>query len=236
MKYGAPPEAIQLFELECPEYMHYLYLPIILPGGSLRLPKRLEWARPMIGAALCVEAGFDAEALAQQHVYVTARHGYATPGNPLNRPGWHADGFGSQDINYIWSDRWPTRFAVGEFVNISDDHVLSAQQFDEQVERAESLAEFRVTRPGLPEPKLRIVEGREFMLYRLDSSMIHSVPIIPPPGGERTFLKISFSPDKYNLAGNSHNYLLDYDWKMWKREEVRNHPAYAGGDSGPQEV
>lgn len=27
---------------------------------------------------------------------------------------------------------------------------------------------------------------------------------------------------------------FDYDWMMWDRAEVRNDPAYAGGDAGPQ--
>jgi hypothetical protein len=36
------------------------------------------------------------------------------------------------------------------------------------------------------------------------------------------------------LKGNSHNYLFDYDWKMWDRDVLRNDPAYAGKDVGPQ--
>ena len=30
--------------------------------------------------------------------------------------------------------------------------------------------------------------------------------------------------DKYDLIGNSHNYLLNYDWKMKQRKEARNIP------------
>lgn len=40
----------------------------------------------------------------------------------------------------------------------------------------------------------------------------------------RAFLKVSFSKDKYDLLGNSHNYLMDYNWEMKARKEDRNIP------------
>jgi hypothetical protein len=225
--YGLPPEKFKEFRPRWDEYMHYLYLPVVMPAGEeaprfvgesyIRLPPNLEWIRPVV-EAVCIEEGVDVR---PQYVYVTARRGYASPGNPLNRPGWHADGFGTNDVNYIWSDRWPTRFAYGEFIGISDDHVKSAEQFEWQVTHN-------------PE-RIRIVHGEPFTVYRLDPSVIHATPIIEPPGGDRSFFKISVSPDRYNLLGNSHNHLFDYEWRMWSRSEVRNDPAYAGGDSGPQE-
>jgi hypothetical protein len=215
--YGAEPEVVMEFRPEWLEYMHYLYLPVVMPeADDVRLPQRLEFLRPAVSEVCRRELEFGRKL----YVYVTARRGWASPGNPLNRPGWHADGFGSDDVNYIWSDRWPTRFATGEFVDISDDHVLSAEQFDRQVEWG----------------WVNVNDGLEHTVYRLDPSVIHATPIITPPGGHRSFFKISVSPNRYNLEGNSHNYLFDYDWKMWSREEVRNDPAYAGGDAGPQEV
>ncbi len=159
------------------------------------------------------------------YVYVTARRGFATPDNPLNRPGWHADGFGTQDVNYIWSDCFPTRFAEGDFVGIDDDHVRSVEQFETQIKQGATRAPF-----------IRVYSGQAKTVYRLDASVIHATPLIHGGGGERSFFKISFSNDRYNLRGNSHNHLFDYDWKMWARDEVRNDPAYAGGDAGPQEV
>ena len=70
-------------------------------------------------------------------------------------------------------------------------------------------------------------------LMRLDPSVIHAAPEIPAPGGERSFFKVSFSNSRYNLRGNSRNYLLDYDWPMYDRAAVRNDPAHAGQDGGP---
>lgn len=220
-KYGSPPAKICEFSPAWHEYMHYLYLPVAMPETDLRisLPKNLEFLRPMLNLV----AGRERVRLgAPQYVYVTARRGFASPGNPLNRPGWHADGFGTPDINYIWSDRWPTRFAVGEFSEISTNHMKSAEQFEEQV------------RLG-PEIGIEVRHGEPDSVYRLDASMVHATPIIEAPGGDRSFFKISVSSNKYNLLGNSHNYLIDYDWTMYSRSEIRNDPAYAGGDVGPQE-
>jgi len=212
--YGSAPEVIGSFDVDWYEYMHYLYLPVVMPGQyGVRLPDRLEFVRPVIEAVFAHEG---ARIYDDCYLYITARRGYATPGNPLNRPGWHADGFGTGDINYIWTDRYPTQFAEQTFHDISDDHVRSIEQFGEQVEPA------------------RVVTYPDCTLLRLDASVVHAAPEIPPPGGERSFLKISLSHERYNLLGNSHNYLFDYDWRMWSREEIRNDPAYAGGDAGPR--
>ncbi len=218
--YGTPPLDITHFDPDWSEFMHYLYLPVVIPGmgDDIRLPPRLEFVRPLV--ELVIERERFVSMDDPRHIYVTARHGFAAPGNPLNRPGWHADGFGTDDINYIWADRWPTLFAVGDFGEISTDHVRSVEQFTE-----------RIAAPG---STIAVSPGYERVVYRLDPSVIHAAPEIPPPGGERSFLKISVSPDRYNLRGNSHNHLFDYRWRMWSRDEVRNHPAWAGGDAGPQ--
>lgn len=210
-QYGGSPIVCGKFQLPFVEYMHYLYLPIWMPGSvDWALPPRLEFVRPLL------EVISDWEIDERKYVYLTARRGFASPGNPLNRPGWHSDGFGSDDVNYIWSDRFPTLFAEQKFHDISDDHVRSAEQFEEQVSPAS------------------IVTYENGVLLRLDPSIIHAAPEIPAPGGERSFIKISLSDQQYNLLGNSHNYLLDYDWPMFSRDEIRNDPAYAGGDAGPQ--
>ena len=40
----------------------------------------------------------------------------------------------------------------------------------------------------------------------------------------RTFIKISYSTDKYDLIGNSHNHEIDYRWEMRERGTMRNVP------------
>jgi hypothetical protein len=229
--YGLHPLAIDQLELSAwQEFMHFLYLPVVMPGqgDEIRLPPNLEFMRPIVERVIEHEGFVSMDD--PRYVYVTARRGFATPGNPLNRPGWHADGFGSDDINFIWSDRWPTRFAVGDLSlppEMEGDHVGSVDVWTKTIDEYRHMG---------GADSVQVYSGEPNTLYRLDPSVIHATPIIEPPGGMRSFFKISVSPDRYNLLGNSHNHLFSYDWKMWSREEVRNHPAYAGGDAGPQEV
>lgn len=210
MIYGRKPGNLGIHRLDWSEYLRYLYLPIWIPGSvQFAVPERLAFIQPLLETIMEQLDG-------RSHVYVTATRGYATPGNPLNRPGWHSDGFGSDDINYVWSDRYPTLFAEQPFTDISDDHLVSMQQFEDQV-RPECIRTYD-----------------DCTLLRLDPSVIHAAPEIPAPGGERGFIKVSLSNSKYNLRGNSHNYLLDYEWQMHDRAALRNDPSYAGGDAGPQ--
>lgn len=215
MQYGNAPEEMGLWDLKFEEYMHYMYLPIFIPESSrIRIPDNLSFAREMILAA--IEEEWDNGDNPTTHVYVTARRGYATPGNPLNRPGWHSDGFGTDDVNYVWTDRFPTLFAIGDFGNVSTDHKVSGEQFAHVANNSTRV-------------KHRTYRDRE--LLRLDPSVIHTAPPIPAPGGERSFFKISFSNSRYNLKGNAHNHLLNYDWPMYDRQVARNDPARAESDT-----
>lgn len=221
MKYGNAPEAMGIWDLKFEEYMHYMYLPIMIPEKpyAIMIPENLRFAEDMILRVLFEEwfvKGHDFS-----HVYVTARRGYATPGNPLNRPGWHSDGFGTNDVNYVWTDRFPTLFAIGDFGDISTDHALSSQQFADKAE-------------GNVDP-VDVRTYRDKELLRLDPSVIHTAPPIPAPGGERSFFKVSFSNQRYNLKGNAHNHLLDYNWPMYDRQAARNDPARAEVDGMKEE-
>lgn len=211
--YGAEPVAVCRFIPWWDELMHWLYLPVrmISVGDHVRLPENVEFARPAVEAALTDAAwlGWD-----PKFTYLTMRRGWASTGNPLNRPGWHSDGFGTDDLNYIWTDRFPTELACHDFGQVSDDHAESLEQFADRA---------HVT--GHVETGL---------LYRFDQHVIHRAPEHLDAGGMRSFLKVSLSDDRYNLVGNSHNHLFDYSWRMWERGAIRNDPAYAGGDKGPQ--
>lgn len=225
-RYGEPPHAVAEFVPSWDEFMHYLYLPILMPETEtcstcdgeaqmgFRIPERLAFAREAVDLACidyCMMLGGD---LNDTYVYLTARRGYATPDNPINRPGWHCDGFGTDDMNYVWCDRWPTEVAVQNFGEISPDHIVSVAEFKSRIHP----------------PSVR--EINPFTLYRFTPFVVHAAPYasVPSRGGMRSFLKISFSKHRYNLVGNSHNYLFDYEWKMYDRELIRNDPHYAGGD------
>lgn len=224
--YGEAP--VDLGEVTLPhwqEFMHYLYLPVRIPEPGAHpqayvdcvLPPNLHFIRPAV--RLTLDNAKRHTHLRNPYVYVTARRGFATPGNPLNRPGWHCDDFGGDDLNYIWSDRWPTRFLYAPGgLTLPDDDVAS-------MEVMEALAH---TAEHTDAPSMMVADGQPGHLLRLSPYVIHDTPIIPEPGGMRSFFKISVSSHRYNLLGNSHNYLLDYEWKMYDRAAIRNQPGGNG--------
>lgn len=212
MTYGAAPVDVGHFPLdEWTEFLHYLYLPVRLPevdADAIRLPQRLSWAYPLVMSAMW-DAFDQWPGHFASYVYVTARRGFATPDNPLNRPGWHCDGFGTDDLNYTWSSKWGTRWSCGPFGEISDDHFESMEQFTDQLDDTDATIETMGPR----------------YLWRLTPFVVHTTPLIPAPGGMRSFLKVSISKHRYNLEGNSRNHLFDYDWEMFPRDHARNDPA-----------
>lgn len=204
--------------------MYYLYLPVAMlqetvRGPFMRIPPNL-----MSVAELLYDA-VDAEHAAGRmwpYVYISARKGWATPDAPLNRPGWHCDGFGTTDMNYVWWSGPGTRF--WSFVRAD----LAAPP-EPGADHIRSLEVFEQLATNHPEA---VWTPPERMLYQLDPYVIHATPIIEAPGCMRQFVKISFSREKYNLYGNSHNYLFDYDWPMVDRDTVRNDTTKAGRDYG----
>jgi len=198
-RYGQPPRDLGLVPMKCPEMMLYQYLPVKLAGmenvSLANIPKNLHWM-----ALLFKYIDYDVD----DYVYITAKNLWASADNKGNRHGWHSDGFGCDDVSYIWYDCLPTEFAVQNF-EISDNCEDSLREFEEQ-------ADLR-----------HIVTYPNQHLLKLDETVIHRVSESKQEGF-RTFIKINVSKDKYNLKGNSHNYLLDYDWEMVNRFVDRNHP------------
>lgn len=144
------------------------------------------------------------QALVDSYVYITAKRQFIQPGCSYNREGYHCDGFGTDDINYIWSDMCPTVFNSSDF-NLSADDSLSMIEMTEQAKKCNEYVYPNNT------------------LLRLDKYNVHKVGEITQPC-YRTFLKLSFSKDKYNLIGNSHNHLISYNWEMRPRGMNRNVP------------
>ena len=205
MQYGGEPICLGQFDLAEPEMMFIQYMPIVMPPADrwwdieARIPKNVAFVAPLIHA---IED--DIIAAAPSFVYLTVKSLYVTA-ETMARPGWHTDGFGTDDLNFIWSDTCPTEFCIQPF-DLSDDCDTSLRQMEEQA-RPENIRTYG-----------------EKMLLKLDSTVVHRVPA-NAPAGFRTFVKISISKDRYNLKGNAHNYKFDYDWPMFPRGDSRNHPA-----------
>lgn len=256
--YGEAPADLGALDLpNWQEFMHYLYLPVRIParddirrgvvcdvhtpatGPQYAVPERLGFLGPHLWTVMR-DAEQVAPHLDDPYVYVTARRGFATPGNPLNRPGWHCDDFGGTDLNYIWTDAFPTRvlrshvdlgLPTDDAASLTAMEMLAEEARDlivEQRARDEVFGLRPALEPSPDEESAWITDVPLRTLLRLTPYVIHDTPVIPEPGGMRSFVKISVSTHRYNLLGNSHNHLLDYDWPMYDRAAVRNQP---GGNS-----
>jgi hypothetical protein len=203
MEYGNAPIVLGNVDLNPVEMMCYLYLPIKMPNTDVRIPQRLEYANEMIEMVL-QDAAVTIPDFDKHYVYITAKTLFVQGQYSGNRPGWHADGFGSHgDINYLWYDMNPTEFAVQKFNNIPTDDFESMLEMERQID-LDSVVQYPCGN-----------------VLRLDETIVHRVnPEIK--SGMRTFIKISVSRNRFNLAGNSHNYLFDYNWNMHNRGETRN--------------
>lgn len=206
MKYGQLPTELGIFEVECKEMMFYQYLPIKMPNETQPIyEERLSCFDKLIGAICCDYIGeFGLDNYINSHVYLTAKSLYQMPNCSFNRMGWHSDGFLTDDINYIWCDKYPTIFNKTDF-DLPLDDILSIEEMEKQA------------------ISLNDVVYKENQLLRLNQFNIHKVSPIKQ-GCMRTFLKISISKGRYDLIGNSHNYLLNYDWEMKERKPERNIP------------
>ncbi len=207
MKYGDLPASLGVHEVDCKEMMFYQYLPVKLAGHhEPKVEQRLKCFSDMIGVCCCDFIGnFGLDAYVANNVYLTAKYMFQMPGCSFNRPGYHSDGFMTDDINYIWCDKFPTVFNKSAY-SLTMHHEHSLPEMD-----AQSFKENEV-----------VYADKE--LLRLNQFNIHKVAEIEQPS-MRTFFKLSFSKDLYNLVGNSHNYELEYNWEMKEREVVRNHPS-----------
>lgn len=211
--YGAPPVDLGLVDLSPVEMMFWLYCPIKLAGHVAPvLPYNLEQFYPLVSAAMsnCADRAFES------YIYLTAKTLWAAPENPGNRPGWHSDGFLTDDLNYIWCDANPTIFLDdGWRHSFTADHSASLAEMDELCERRS--AHYR-TYPVKH-------------LLRLDQTVLHKVDTSIKPG-VRTFVKVSVSRHRYALRGNSINHSLAPDWSFQERQAERNCPiGKSGGEA-----
>lgn len=200
---GNAPLVKGVYNLDCPEYQYVQYLPVCMKGhAAARIPDNLKWLSELVYDAIgdtAVPSGKD------YYVYVTAKHMYFDEGVFPNRPQWHIDGYGSDDLNFIWCDSTPTEFCI-QPMTLSEDHELSIQQM-EFLARDANIITYPVN-----------------TFLRLDNTVVHRVAR-SQQAGFRKFVKISISKNIYNLKGNAHNHLFDYNWDMQERMSSRNHPT-----------
>ena len=209
MKYGDPPFDLGPIDITPTEMMFWMYLPISEPGNILALvPPNLRQFDPILNAV----RRDNEERWFESYVYLTVKTLWVTEEYIGNRPGWHSDGFGTDDLNYIWSDRAPTDFLI-----IPGGITLSK-------DCDESMRQMRVygLRPEMYGGGIQTYPDKH--LLRLDETVVHRSPTMFEPG-MRTFVKVSVSKDRYDLLGNSINHdLPSTRWPLVDRKLERNHP------------
>lgn len=202
--YGLPPVDLGRFDLAPVEMMFWLYCPVKMIGrAETVVPDNLLQFTPLLE----IVRDDCRNRWRENYVYLTAKTLWVSPENPGNRPGWHSDGFMTDDLNYVWSDRDGTLFWEPEETRgFIQDHTAS-------------LAEMHIAASAGP--------ARQYPdkhLLRLDETVIHRVADFAA-AGTRSFVKISVSRHRYNLVGNSINHLMPVNWDFALRAPERNHPT-----------
>ncbi len=201
-----PKVILENVRLDVEEVAYYLYLPISLPGTSaVELPDALG----PYGYLVALVRKDEPERFKNEYVYLTVKRMIVGPGITPNRPGWHCDGFGTDDLNYVWYDCVPSVFNSTRLL-ISSDHLESLKELEEKVREANN----------------QTYEERS--LLKLTPSCVHRVNDVTREQ-MRTFVKISVSKNRYNLRGNSINPAFER-WTMHERALVRNDPHKAQQD------
>lgn len=210
--YGNSPDDLGFIDIPDAksEMMYYLYLPIKVPGTRwLELEDRLMKYLPLLE---WVAGDHDnrEENWYDKYIYFTVKTLYVSPGNLGQRPGWHSDGFMTDDINYIWYTDVPTVFWIHPDWQYPflQDHELSMIQMNELVNNTG----VRVKYPNKH-------------LLRLDETVIHKPDNESSFAGIRTFVKISVSEHIYALEGNSRNHNIDLGVEYSPRQKQRNCPV-----------
>lgn len=201
MIYGALPIDLGPIDISPVEMMFWMYCPIATPREEVTYPDNLRQFAPIINRVFA----YDWDHFSERYVYLTAKTLWVSGGCIGNRPGWHSDGFGTDDVNYIWYDRAPTEFFEDHFT-LPDECADAMSIMDDRAAMHDI-----ITYPAKH-------------LLRLHPGVIHRCPV-DFEDGMRTFVKVSVSKDRYNLEGNSVNHRLQERWTMVHRQVERNHTS-----------
>lgn len=215
--YGAAPKDLGELKLDTSEMMFWLYLPIKMPGKYMEaLPEQLTQYMEVIDRVyMDVNKTFGRKRWKDSYVYLSVKVLHVTPDAPGNRPGWHSDGFLTDDLNYIWADRNPTEFfEASPLFRVTADHSKSLEEFDGYASHPFNDGVFAD----------QTYQAKVNHLYRLDQTVIHRVSL-KVDSGKRAFVKVSVSDKPYVQLGNSINHLLpEHPRPSLERQAERNCP------------
>lgn len=186
-------------------------MPVKLAGDTkLVLPEDLSFAGLFIGMIVDhLKATTHPRWLKGRNFYLTAKHTYVDAGRVQTRPGWHTDGYGTDDLSFLWSDCVPTEFLK---------QALRVREDDGSMLRTLTLEADEGNRD----------HGKAGVVYGMDDTVIHR-PGTSYHGEWRRFLKLSVSQYAYDLKGNARNPGLPTPWQPTReRGRERNNPENKG--------
>lgn len=197
---------------------------IRMPRQGWQLPRWLDPYLPALKIAAAAERACNPDFLDnedQYYAYVTVDQKVVAPHRTQRRQGFHGDAFltpENADLSrvvqventYLVSDCLPTDFRTGPFYlgDVYPDDAACLASLDWQALRCQS------------------VRVAPYAVARITPFHVHS-PAVNDTDAEvqRTFLKITFSRERFNRVGNAQNPLLDYDGWFWvpRKDGIRNH-------------
>ena len=125
------PESIGEYYFNSKEYCQYLYLPVMFAGDpEIYLEPRLEFLRGMINDTVndYITNNYSGQ-FNDEYIYLTIKQTFIPKDTHHNRPEFHSDGFLTDDVNYIYFDKYPTEFMIGNF-NVPKHDELSMVEFN----------------------------------------------------------------------------------------------------------
>lgn len=183
------------------EFCNVVSMAIKIPGNnSYHIPENYGIVWPLINAI----ENLYGNKFSNMYAYMTIKKMFIASDTFPNRPGWHIDGFLSDQSNFIICDSIPTEILCID-CDLTEDHSISLGEMD-----------------NLSGGK--ILDLPLYSLIELDRECIHSpsrnndhFPVL------RTFVKITYSEELFNGIGNAWNYLLPEIVPSKSRDLSRNH-------------
>jgi fructose-1,6-bisphosphatase/inositol monophosphatase family enzyme len=194
-----------------------------MPGQGWRLPSLLAPHLCAIRIAVETERAVNPDFADHEdayHAYITIDQKIVEPHRTQRRQGFHGDAFmtpENADLShpaltentYLVCDALPTEFKPGPFdiADVYPDIAACLGRFDEVAAR----------QPTVTLPPYAVVRITPFDVH--SPSVNHSDEAV-----RRTFVKITFSRERFNREGNACNPLFRYDNWFWvpRRAELRN--------------
>lgn len=209
------------FSKRSDKFLWTMDLPIKMPFSDIRVPDEFEQFREFIEKAYTHEVICNPN-VHNWYAYLCIDQRQVLPMSTQRRPGAHADSFPTGNVHmnrlsdsvYLAYDCLPTEFCNGNF---TFELSINTNINKEIISHFENKTNDVHTYP-------------DYHIIKMDSGHVHQVGFNKTANPiDRTFIKLTFSPDIFNRIGNDHNYLFDYNWPLYERSVERNNSSVLDG-------